>query len=260
MRLGGLRVLVTRPKPQGEELCHKIHELGGQTVYFPVMNILPPENRENFKQNIARLAEYDIVIFVSVHAVLQAQDLIHALWPVFPSHIQVMAVGKKTADALNDLQLPMLLYYPKETWNSETLLASPLLLNVKGKKIAIIRGETGREVLANVLSHRGAHIDNMIAYRRVISKIDVQPYKNLIDAHKIDIIICTSNEILQNLTNLLDVQSIPLMVISERMLCFAKKLGFTRLYLANNASHDAIISELEKQKDQLCQMKKTKTS
>ncbi len=259
MTLHGLKVLVTRPKPQGEELCAKIRAEGGRAVYFPVMDILPPENRKKIKQDIARLAEYDIVLFVSLHAVLQSQDLIHALWPVFPSHVQVMAIGKKTADALNVLHLPRIAYYPQDHWNSEALLASPVLLDVQGKKIAIIRGETGREELADELSRRGAHVDNMIAYRRVISKIDVQPYKKLIDAHQIDIIICTSNEILQNLTSLLAVQSVPLLVISERMLCFAKKLGFTNLYLANNASHDAIISELVKREDQLCQTKKTKT-
>lgn len=257
MTLHGLKVLVTRPRPQGEELCEKIREQRGHACYFPVIDILPPENRDKFKQDIARLAEYDIVLFVSLHAVLQSQNVIHALWPVFPSHIQLMAIGKKTADAINAVHLPMH-YYPTDIWNSETLLASPMLLDVKGKKIAIIRGETGREVLAEVLSQRGAHVDNMIAYRRVITKVDVQPYKNLLNAHEIDIIICTSNEILQNLTNLLAVQQVPLMVISERMLCFAKKLGFKHLYLANNASHDAIIFELVKHKDQLCQMTKTK--
>jgi uroporphyrinogen-III synthase len=257
MILHGLKVLVTRPKPQGEELCNKIREQGGQAVYFPVMDILPTENIEKIKQDIARLAEYDIVIFVSLHAVLHSQKLIHALWPVFPSHIQVMAIGKKTADALNFLHLPVH-HYPSDNWNSEALLTSPGLLDVQGKKIAIIRGETGREVLAEELTRRGAHVDNMIAYRRVVTKVDVQPYKNLIHAHEIDIIICTSNEILQNLTNLLTVQQVPLMVISERMLCFAKKLGFKHLYLANNASHDAIIVELAKHKETLCQMKKTK--
>lgn len=255
--LHGLKVLVTRPKPQGEELCGRIREQGGHAVYFPVIDILPPKNGEKFKQDIARLAEYDIVLFVSLHAVLQSQGIIHALWPVFPSHVQVMAMGKKTADALKSVHLPMH-YYPTDNWNSEALLASTALLEVRGKKIAIIRGETGREALADELRQRGAHVDNMIAYRRVITKIDVQPYKNLLNAHEIDIIICTSNEILQNLTNLLAVQQVPLMVISERMLCFAKKLGFKHLYLANNASHDAIIFELAKHKDQLCQMKKTK--
>ncbi len=258
MLLHGLRVLVTRPKPQGEELCDKIQSLGGKAIYFPVMDILPPENRDKFKQDIASLDQYDIVLFVSRHAVYQSIDTIRALWPEFPQHIQIVAVGQSTARALKQVHLPVH-DYPMHDWSSEGLLDSPLLQHVQGKHCAIIRGETGRNVLADVLRHRGAHVDNMIAYRRVRSKIDVQPYKHLIDAHEIDIIICTSNEILQNLTSLLAVQSVPLMVISERMLCFAKKLGFKHLYLANNASHDAIVSELVKREDQLCQMKKIKT-
>jgi len=257
MKLNGLKVLVTRPKPQGEELCDKIMEQGGQAIYFPVVEILPVQNSNKFKQDIAKLDQYDFVFFVSWHAVNQSIATIHALWPIFPSHVQVIAIGKNTADALIHRNIPMH-YYPKD-WNSEALLGYPPLMQVQGKKCAIIRGETGRNALADGLTHRGAEVDNMIAYRRVLSKVDVQPYKSLIDAHEIDMIICTSNEILQHLTSLLAVQSVPLMVISERMLGFAKKLGFKHLYLANNASHDAIISELVKRKDQLCQMKKIKT-
>ncbi len=253
MALRGLTIIVTRPRPQGEELCDKIHEQGGKAIYFPTVDILPSDKG---KQTIATFDQYDMVLFVSWHAVNQSKDMIHALWPIFPPHIQVMAIGKNTAEALKNSNLPVH-YYPANDWNSEALLDSPLLQDVKGKKIAIIRGETGREMIAEMLAKRGAYVDNMIVYRRVIPKIDVQPYQKLINAQEIDIIICTSNEILQNLTTLLNVQSVPLMVISERMLDFAKKLGIKHLFLASNASHNAMMSELFKQKDQLCQMKKT---
>jgi uroporphyrinogen-III synthase len=255
MSLHGLTVMVTRPKPQGEDLCDIIREQHGAAIYFPTIEIIPSRICD---ENFAKLDQYDMVIFVSLQSVYQTAKKIQTLWPIFPAHTQVLAIGESTADALKNANLPIL-DYPKNEWNSEALLGLPILGHVQGKKIAIIRGETGRELIENTLIARGALVDNVIAYRRVMPKIDVQSYQNLVMTQQIDIIICTSNEILQNLTTLLDVQQVPLMVISERMLGFAKELGFKHLFLAKNASHDAMISELVKQKDQLCQMKKTQT-
>ncbi len=39
--LKNLTILVTRPKPQGEELCQKIQEKLGQAIYFPTIEIVP---------------------------------------------------------------------------------------------------------------------------------------------------------------------------------------------------------------------------
>lgn len=258
MSLHGLTIMVTRPKPQGEVLCDNIRAEGGDAIYFPTIEIIAPEDAHRFNHDMAKLDQCDMILFMSPQAVFKSAETIYALWPVFPAHLKVVALGQSTAEALTKAKIPVYTC-PENDWSSEGLLDLPLLQNVQGKKIAVIRGETGREVIEEILTKRGAQINNVIAYRRVMPKIDVRPYKDLLHAHKIDIIICTSNEILQNLTTLLGVQPVPLLVISERMLCFAKNLGFEHLFLAKNASHNAIISELAKQKDQLCQMKRIRT-
>lgn len=250
MSLHGLTVMVTRPEPDGPKLCEKIQEKGGEAIYFPTVQILLSDQGDAL---IRQFARYDIVIFVSKHAVFQSMEKIQKVCSTFPASMQVIAVGLGTASVLKHVH-----HYP-ENWNSEGVLALPVLQQVQGKKIAIIRGETGRELIENTLRARGALVDNIIVYRRVMPEIDVQSYQNLVMTRHIDIIVATSNELLKNLVCMLDVRSVPLLVISERMLDFAKKLGFTCLMLAKNASHDAVISELIKQKDQLCQLKKKKS-
>lgn len=258
MLLEGLTVMVTRPRPQGEVLCRYILDAGGQPIYFPTIDIIPPEDIAQFKQDIAHLDQYDMIIFISPQAVYQSSRMIKAQWAVFPSHPQFIAIGKGTANALTNAHLPVHAY-AKHHWSSEGLLTLPLLQNVKNKKIAILRAETGRELIKDVLTKRGALVDNVIAYRRAIPTLDVRPCKALLDEHKVDIIIATSNEIVKNLVTLVGVQPVPLLVISERIFEFAKSLGFNSIFLAKNASHDAMMAELLKQKDYLCQMKKAKT-
>jgi uroporphyrinogen-III synthase len=84
-----------------------------------------------------------------------------------------------------------------------------------------------------------------------VSTEDIQ----LLKQSKIDIIVATSGEILQNfitLTKGMHWQTVPLVVISERMVGMAKMFGFEKILLANNASLPAIMSILE---DNVCQMK-----
>jgi len=56
--------------------------------------------------------------------------------------------------------------------NSEALLAMPELAQVNGQRFLIIRGQGGREELANVLRSRGASVDYLDVYKRVMPSID----------------------------------------------------------------------------------------
>ena len=41
--LAGLRVVVTRPENQAEELCDRLHALGAEPIIFPTIAIVPPK-------------------------------------------------------------------------------------------------------------------------------------------------------------------------------------------------------------------------
>lgn len=258
--LNGLTVMVTRPKPQGGILCEQIRAAGGRAIDFPTIEIQPPEDLAAFTRGIASLDQYDWVVFVSPQAVYQSIQTIQQYWPTFPAVVKVAALGGGTAEALSQANLPVDAY-PADDWRSEGLLDDVSFQKLAGKKIALISGDSGREFLAQTLAVRGAHLTNMIAYRRSLPQVDVSEYIHLLQTHGVDIILCTSGEILHNLKVLLeaawtDLSRVPVVVVSERMQMLARQLEFEKVLLAKNASHQAMMVIL---KDMVCQMKeKTK--
>ncbi|NIO46919.1 MAG: HemD protein, partial [Planctomycetales bacterium] len=67
--MADLRVVVTRPEIQAEELCNGLRALGAEPLLFPTIAIVPPEAGGPLDQAIARLADYDWIIFTSVNGV-----------------------------------------------------------------------------------------------------------------------------------------------------------------------------------------------
>ena len=256
--LNKLTVMVTRPKPQGEVLSEQIRAAGGEVVYFPTIEIKPPEDMALFTQNIQRLDQYDWVIFVSPQSVYQSMPVIKKYWPQFPAKVKVAALGGGTVDALREAHISVDVSPGEKDWGSEGLLENEAFQELAHKNVALICGESGRELLAETLTIRGVNLTNIIAYQRGIPQVDVSKYVRLVQEHKIDIILCTSGEILYNLKLLLenawgDLKKVPVVVISERMKMLAKQLEFETILLAKNASHPAMLTVL---KDFVCKMKK----
>ena len=260
--LSGLTVLVTRPKPQGEILCHHIREAGGEAIYFPTVTIQPVEDQMRFKQHIAALNQNDWVIFISPQAVYQSAAAIFAAWPSFPSRLKVAAIGPGTAKALQENNIPVTIF-PKTDWRSEGLLDLEAFQKINDRQIALITGGKGRYFLSETIRAQGAIVTEIVAYVRSLPKLTFRVDASFDWHDRVHVMVCTSNEILQNLITLLakptfDFYHIPLIVVSERMLKFANKLGFIHIFLATNASHDAIMAVLSAEKDQLWQLKKKK--
>lgn len=256
-KLNGLTVLVTRPKPQGELLCDQIRQAGGRAIYFPAIEIKPPADIVTMTKQIAGLNQYDWIVFVSPQAVYQSAPTIRNCWPQFPANVKVAAMGGGTADALRKAHFPVDLH-PVDDWRSEGLLEEADFQTLAGKKVALISGDNGREFLAETLAVRGAQLTNIISYQRCLPKADISQPINLLQLHEIDIILCTSGEILVNLKTLLEkawaeLQFVPIVVVSERMQMLAKQLEFKNVLLAKNASHEAMLATL---RDFVCQMKK----
>jgi len=160
--LDGLRVLITRPQQQAKDLCEMVEDAGGIAIPFPVINIKPIAT-QNWS-NIA-LAEQDMIIFVSRNAVT---FFIAGIEGDLPVNIQLVAVGAATATSMSEHGLRVDIQ-PPEPAGSESLLAMPALNNVKDKKVLIVRGQGGRELLADTLTTRGAKISYIEIYQRSLS-------------------------------------------------------------------------------------------
>ncbi len=238
--LSGLQILVTRPKPYGDQLCDEITAQQGHAIYFPTIEIVPIKINE---EEIKLLAQVDWLIFISPQAVLCGIPAILEYWPDFPGNAKLAAMGEGTAKALSLEGFVDVIYPPADESTSEGFLKLPGFNALSGKQIALIKGIGGRELLAETLRARGANVQSIDVYRRelpVYDKID------LLRQQKIDIMVCTSGESLHNLITLLGdgLFQVPLVLVSQRLVELAKELGFKKVFLAKNASHAAIIDTL----------------
>ena len=113
---------------------------------------------------MARLARYDLAIFVSPSAVECALALVPSGWP---RGLPAAAIGPGTRDALLGHGVEPALE-PKAPFDSEALLACRELAadRLDGSSIVLLKGEGGREHLAHELRRRGARVDEAETYRR----------------------------------------------------------------------------------------------
>jgi uroporphyrinogen-III synthase len=160
---------------------------------------------------------------------------------------QIAAIGKATARELESAGLLVDLI-PKNGFDSESLLAMPQMQDVNGIAVLIVKGQGGREELANVLRSRGAIVDYWDVYKRVMpTDYDSSPVLSLLDRNGLDVIVITSCEALQNLINMIRgsyqkrLAAIPLVVISKRISKLAAEMGFMRIAVTENSSDAAIL-------------------
>src|SRR4029079_11082017 len=93
---------------------------------------------------------------------------------------------------------------PQTTYDSEGLLALPALAELRGKRIAIFRGEGGRDHLADALRARGAHVDCIACYRRARPASGADGLAEALLQGRAHALTITSSEGLDNLRALVD--------------------------------------------------------
>ncbi len=161
--LQGVGVLVTRPRAQATELVQAIEAKGGEVIYFPAIEIVPRDQIEITK-DAAALAAPDIAIFVSRNAV--DHGLPHA------AGAAKAAIGPATAAAIRAAGQTVEINPDNGSgYDSESLLAEPALREVAGKQVRIIRGNKGRELLADTLRERGAGVEYLCVYERKLPTV-----------------------------------------------------------------------------------------
>ena len=243
--LTGLNILVTRPEEQADKLCEMIVAQGGHPIKFPTLKIAPVKDKRKVLRVFANLANFNWLFFISTNAVNYANAICGGEFR-FPAQLKVAAVGKATANVLENNKIKVDLV-PKEQFNSEALLAAPEMQEVTGQNILIVRGLGGRDFLATVLSQRGANVDYAEVYRRVQPSTDVSPIITLWRQEGINAVTISSGEILHNLVSMLDsegqdlLKDTPIVVPSHRIMQDAKKIGLEKVILAADATNWALL-------------------
>ncbi len=238
--LAGRRILVTRPEAQSAGLSEQIATRGGEAVCFPLIEISPVDDWSAFDAAMARLETVQLLIFISPNAVDFSLPRLMA-GHAWPRTLLAAAIGPGTVRRLNDFGIAGVIV-PEIRFDSEALLElSPLQASVVGgRNVLILRGNGGRDLLAETLRARGANVECVTCYRRSAPQNAVQVVSLLRDA-ALDALTLSSSEGLRNLLELLDTDSLdrlralPVFVPHPRIAEEAERLGLPRVILTGPA-------------------------
>jgi len=158
---------LTRPAGGNAHLAEQIlaQYPGCRVVDWPLLMIEAMPDLVELRAHMGEITATDWLVFVSPRAVQYA----HALTPLeaLPAK-HWAAVGQATAAVLRNHQVagsPDIIV-PSATQDSEGLLAVLPRSSWAGQRVWIVRGETGRETLADGLRARGATVRYLPVYRR----------------------------------------------------------------------------------------------
>jgi len=232
--LTGTTILVTRPKKQAIAITKVLVEKGAEIVLMPMIEIVSVSDKVLDEKIIV---EQDMIIFVSRNAVTHFKA---GIMFKLSSRTRLVAIGSATARCMEEKGLRVDMIGPTPA-GSESLLALPEMQTVVGLKIMIIRGESGRELLADTLKMRGANIRYLELYKRCLPNYKAE---EITRAQMADTIIVTSVTGLENLCHLISNHMIKhklLIVVSERVKQVAIKLGFQHIAVTDDVSNNAIL-------------------
>lgn len=197
--LAGMGVAITRPSDQAKKLNALIEAAGGHVILFPLIEIVGLDDYSQFEHEIAQIAEYDWIIFISSNAVQHGMP--HLLKHPIPSYLRFAAIGPVTASELQDFGIQNVLI-PQGRYDSEALLSLTELQEMQGKKVMIVRGIGGREVLAETLKSRGAGVTFAECYQRINPQNNMNILHQAWANQQLQAIVVTSSEAMRYLLDL----------------------------------------------------------
>lgn len=239
--------LVVRPAAQANQLVQMLRQLGHAPLCCPLLETRPGCDLPHLGD---MLREADLVIAVSMHAVHFTHHFLLQTGQTWP-HIDYFAVGQASADAFAEAGIQALC--PADP-RSEGLLALPALQGVSGRRVLILRGNDGRDLIARTLASRGALVHYCATYERHYPDLDGDALTRHWQAAGLDSLLITSGELLQRLLALVPGPQHPwlydrlLVVPSPRVAEMAEGAGFTRIVIAQGASNQALVAALELRK------------
>jgi uroporphyrinogen-III synthase len=248
-------VVITRPLAQALPLAQRVTALGREAIVFPLLDIQPIPDPAPLKAALADPGRYAMIAFVSPNAI-DAAFAHRAHWPAGTT-FAVVGEGSRRALARHGITAANARIVaptdPKQT-DSQTLLQVLHLDALRGSRVLIVRGETGRELLADALRGAGVEVERVAAYRRAAPALD--PARRALLARLVagdaDWIV-TSSEALRILLDqvretcadgadaaLLKLRQQQLIVPHVRIADTARSLGFTALTLTGSGDESML--------------------
>jgi uroporphyrinogen III methyltransferase/synthase len=243
--LFGRTILVTRPEHQSAELAQRLRGLGANVLAQPAIEISAPANWSAVDSILARLAEFDWLVFSSANGVdsffnrlfergLDARQLAAA---------KLAAIGPGTVAALAALHLRADIQ--PGVYRAESL-ADALAPHVRGKRVFLARASRGREVLAEMLTAAGATVEQAVVYDSRDVETPREDVADALAAGNVDWVTVTSSAITRSLVKLFgdDLKKTRLVAISPITAETLIDLGHPPAAVAKTYTTDGIVEAI----------------
>lgn len=176
-----MKLIVTRPAGQAAPWVTRLQGLGVQARALPLIHIEPLTDVAPLRTAWAQLSGYALVVFVSANAVhhffASAARIPAGAPTVWPTGVWAGSVGPGTSTALRAegvMQTQLVEPDPAAgQFDSEGLWEELQFRPWAGRRVLVVRGEEGRDWLADALRARGATVEFVAAYRRCPPRLDV---------------------------------------------------------------------------------------
>jgi len=249
--LFGKNIVVTRDVVGNTNFAAKIISRSGNPLEFATIRILPLTQKNEFVRTLAKINQYDWIIFTSGNGVTIFFDAMEGLEKdarVFCS-AKIAAIGSRTAAKLDEFGIKA--DFVPSVFTSEQLGKQLLgFSNLKNKKILLLRSELASNELVELLADAGAEVDNVSVYTTEEEKGESSWLAGRLDEGTIDWLTFTSpssvdgffNQISCDLVNKSNVKVASIgPVTAERL----KELGVAVNVTATEHTVDGLLDAIE---------------
>jgi len=236
--------LILRPDGKAQQTALAFSKAGLSANACSVIDINQDLKQEQALTSAINSIEYDAIIVTSTYAattLLTVYSQADATRQTHIASIPIFCIGSSCKDVLSCVFKHTVV---PGTQNSEGMLLLPSLAaqHLDGKRIAIIKGKNGRDLLNATLRQRGAATTEFDVYTRNV--MQTPNFSKVFVEKEIKCIIATSSEVIDAGLDLLEAKwllSKPWIVVSDRIKQYLHQLGAKHIVVAKGASHQALI-------------------
>lgn len=245
------RLLLTRPVEECVATAALLATHGIQSASLPLLATEPLVETTEQRTTWLALDRFAAVVVVSKPAARLALERLDRYWPRPPQGQPWFSVGAATGAILRQRGLKV--SWPIAGDDSEALLALPELaeaLDVPEPKVLIVRGEGGREHIADTLRSRGVQVEFLELYRRYLPEYADGTLIRTLRSERLNAVVVSSGQGLLSLHQLAAAADwealveLPLFVPSPRVAQMAAQLGSKTIVDCRGAGTAALLAAL----------------
>ncbi|HYO09586.1 MAG TPA: uroporphyrinogen-III C-methyltransferase [Tepidisphaeraceae bacterium] len=203
--LFGQTIVVTRTRQQASDLSQRLEDLGAGVIEAPTIEVHPPTDASHVDAALARLHEYDWVIFTSANGVAETKrKLLHfGLDARAFGKAKVAAIGDATAEAIRQ-QLCLSVELCPESFVAEALADALVERGASGRNFLMLRADIARPVLRERLDAAGAAVVHDVAVYETRRAASLPPHLlDALDEARVTCVTFTSSSTATNFVELL---------------------------------------------------------